>query len=109
MNSAVYSPDLLFSLSKDGQPLEDYEEEFFEHLVSWSNDNLKTIFWSGLDDPLFQQLPAGTTTFTLEWYFEFALWLSGSSLNTSNVSNNISTTQSYQNHASLHHRETICL
>ncbi|ROL51072.1 hypothetical protein DPX16_14603 [Anabarilius grahami] len=78
--SPITSEDLLLSLAQDGHPLEDYVEEFLElsHLVSWNNGTLKTCFWSGLYDRLFQPLPVGDTTCILAQYIDYAFWLSGS-------------------------------
>lgn len=68
----VTPENLLLSLAQDGSPLADYLKEFLRlsHLVTWSDDMLKTCFWSGLDDNLFQLLPAGATTSMLAQYMD---------------------------------------
>ncbi|KAK9965561.1 hypothetical protein ABG768_004647 [Culter alburnus] len=47
------------------------------HLMSWSDGTLKTYFWSGVNDHLFQLLSAGATTCTVA-HMDFGLRLSGS-------------------------------
>lgn len=54
---------------------------------------MKICFWSGLDDQLFQLLPAGATTYTLAQYIDYALWLSGSPFTVGEMKEEDSTTQ----------------
>lgn len=55
----IGAEDPLFSICQDGRALEQYVEEFIElvHFVPWSDGTLKTLFWIGLDDYLFYQVP----------------------------------------------------
>lgn len=66
-------------------------DEFLKlrHLVSWSDN----CFWSGMDNQLFQMLPAGATTYTLAQYIDHALWLSGSSFTFGEMEEEDSATQ----------------
>ncbi len=80
----ILSSDPLTSLLKvfqDGRPIEDYVEEFLNvsYRAPWKESTLKTIFWGGLDDHIYQQMPASDITCSQERYIEYALWLSGSS------------------------------
>lgn len=89
------SANLLLSLTQDGCLIKDYMEDFLElsHQVAWSNDTIKTEFWSGLDDPLFKLVPATATTCSLRLYVDYVLWLSGSSLIVGEVAEDTITTQ----------------
>ncbi|XDV19759.1 hypothetical protein PO909_025175 [Leuciscus waleckii] len=44
------------------------------HQVPWNDETMKTVFWSGLDDLLFLQVPASATTGTLAQYIDYVLW-----------------------------------
>ncbi len=81
----ILSSDPLTSLLKvfqDGHPIEDYVEEFLNvsYRAPWKESTLKTIFLGGLDDYIYQQMPASDITCSLERYIEYALWLSGSTV-----------------------------
>ncbi len=77
----------LLNVFQDARPIEDYVEEFLDLScgVPLKERTLKTIFWGGLDDHLYQQMPASDTIFSLERYIEYALWLSGSSFTVEEV------------------------
>ncbi len=80
----ILSSDPLTSILKvfqDGHPIEDYIEEFLNvsYRAPWKESALKTIFLGGLDDHIYQQMPASDITCSLERYIEYALWLSCSS------------------------------
>jgi len=72
---------------QDHHPSEDYVEEFFDlvYLVAWNDGALNTLFWTGLEDALFRQVPATATTCSLARYIDYVLWLSGSSITVSEV------------------------
>ncbi|ROL43111.1 hypothetical protein DPX16_14823 [Anabarilius grahami] len=92
--TSVKPADRLLCLFQDGRSIEDYVGEFLEisHLVSWNDDTLKTVFWCGLDDHLYQQVPVAATTCSQVQYVEYVLWLSGSSLTVGEVEEDITTT-----------------
>jgi len=71
------------SIFPDGSLVEDYVKEFLElsNLVPWNDGTMKIMFWRGLNDHLYQQIPASATTCSLESYSDYVLWLSYSSLN----------------------------
>ncbi len=83
------SLDPLTALLKvqDGCPIEDYVEEFLSvsYRAPWKKSTLKTIFLGGLDEHIYQQMPASDITCSLERYIECALWLSGSSFTVGEV------------------------
>lgn len=65
-------------------------EEFKRsHHVTWNDDTL----WCGLDDNMYQQVPAAATACSLVQYIEYVLWLSGSSLTVDEVAGDNTTTQ----------------
>ncbi len=57
-------------------------EEFIRlsHLVPWSDDVLKTLFWLGFDDNLVGQVPAPAISCSLAPYIDCVMLLCGSSL-----------------------------
>jgi len=61
----------LFNIFQDGQVIEEYVASFLELSagVSWSDDVLKTVFWLGLDNHLYQQAPAAAVPGTLSCGF----------------------------------------
>ncbi len=86
----ILSSDPLTSLLKvfqDGHPIEDYVEEFLNisKRVPWKERTLKIIFWGGLDDHIYQQMPASATICSMERYIDYALCLSGSSFTVGEV------------------------
>lgn len=67
MSSIYFDPaELLYTCNQDGHPIKEYVEEFIElsHLVPWSDD-VKTIFWLGLDDSLVGQVPTSGSSYSL--------------------------------------------
>ncbi len=70
----------LLTIVQDGRSIEEYVEEFLALAegVTWREETQKTIFWGGLDDHLYQLMPASDSTCSLGRYMEYALWLSGS-------------------------------
>ncbi|KAK9977272.1 hypothetical protein ABG768_019093 [Culter alburnus] len=89
----VSPADRLLTLTQDGHSIEQYVEEFLElsYLRAWNEATLKNIFWIGLDDYLYQQVPAGTIPSSLAQYLDYVLWLSGSSLTVCEVDNTTAT------------------
>ncbi len=70
----------LLTIVQDGRSIEEYVEEFLALAegVTWREETQKTIFWGGLDDHLYQLMPASDSTCSLGSYMGYALWLSGS-------------------------------
>ncbi len=82
----ILSSDPLTSLLKvlqDGCPIEEFLN--ISNRVPWKERTLKTIFWGGLDDHIYQQMPVSDTICSLERYIEYALWPSGSSFTVGEV------------------------
>ncbi len=88
MSSILFDPaEVLYSSTQDGCPIEEYVEEFIglSHLVPWSDDVLKTLFWLGLDDSLVGQVPAPAIACSLTQYIDYVMLLYGSSLTVGEV------------------------
>ncbi len=82
MSSILFDlAELLHSSTQDGCPIKEYVEEFigFSHLVPWSAEVLKTLFWLGLDDNLVSQVPAPAFSCSLAQYVDYVMLLCGSS------------------------------
>ncbi|ROJ25275.1 hypothetical protein DPX16_20088 [Anabarilius grahami] len=95
LHTPIKPADQLITLFQDGHSTKDNVEELLElsHMVTWDDDTLKTIFWCGLDDQLYQQSPTPSTTYSLAHFIDYVLWLSGSSLTVSEVDGDTTTTQ----------------
>lgn len=61
--------------------------------MPWKQGTLKSVFWSGLDDPLFLQAPAATTPGTLTQYIDNLLLLDDSSFTVGEVDEDDDVTQ----------------
>lgn len=68
----------------------------FSNLVPWNDSSMKIMFWCGLEDHLYIQIPATATTCSLESHidYEAILILCGSSLTVSAVEKDASSTLS---------------
>ncbi len=60
----------LLKVFQDGCPIEDYVEKFLNvpYRALWKESTLKTIFLGGLDEHIYQQMPASDITCSLERY-----------------------------------------
>ncbi len=76
-----------FKVFQDGCPIEDNVEKFLNvsYRAPWKESTLKTIFLGGLDEHIYQQMPASDITCSLERYIECALWLIGPSFTVGEV------------------------
>ncbi len=55
----ILPENALLTIIQDGRSIEDYVEEFLvlAEGVAWREGTLKTIFWGGLDNHLYQLMP----------------------------------------------------
>ncbi|ROL55620.1 hypothetical protein DPX16_23637 [Anabarilius grahami] len=69
----VRPADRLLTLFQNGRSIEEYVEEFLElsYLRAWNEETLKSVFWYGLEDHLYQQVPAATIPCSLAQYIDF--------------------------------------
>ncbi|ROK35614.1 hypothetical protein DPX16_17357 [Anabarilius grahami] len=86
----------LISIFQHGCPIEEYAQDFLEvsNLVPWNDSSMKIMFWCGLDDHLYNLIPATATTCSLESHIDYVLWLYGSSLTDNTVEEDASSTLS---------------
>ncbi len=68
----------ILKVFQDGRPIEDYVEEFLNvsYRAPWKESTLKTIFWEGLDDFLYQLMLPSYSSWSLGHYIEYAIRLS---------------------------------
>lgn len=76
MSLLLHRVDLLFSVTQDGRPIEEYARKFLElpSTVCSEDAVLMDIFHRGLDEPLYSKMPSGVNRYTL-----YALLLSWAS------------------------------